>query len=68
MLPAVQGEFRELPPPTSSQVKARQRKRRSDLIVRDVQARERLFALAYCAMLVAAVLVGTCVGYWARGR
>ena len=68
LLPAVQGEFRELPPPTPVAVKARNRKRRGDLLVRDVQAKERLFSLAYCAMLVVAVLIGTFIGYWARGR
>ncbi len=40
------------------------RKRKADLRVRDVIARERIFTLLYCAMLIVSMIVGTVLGYW----
>lgn len=59
-------KYTELEPAPSEKAK-RDRQRRADLKVRNVQAKERLFGLIYIFLLIFTLVFGVIIGWITRG-
>lgn len=57
--PIIESEYREL----KSAKQRQDQKRKSDLRIRDVIAKERLFTLAYIALIVVTMIMGVVIGH-----